>query len=41
MNGQNAAKLAPGDVALVRVVPQVIPVLDCTLGFAHTDPVTP
>lgn len=28
---------SPGDVALFRVVPKVISVLDYSLGFAHTD----
>jgi len=28
---------APGDVAIFRVTPTVISVLDYTLGFAHTD----
>jgi nitroimidazol reductase NimA-like FMN-containing flavoprotein (pyridoxamine 5'-phosphate oxidase superfamily) len=31
---------APEDVALFRVVPEVVSVLDYTLGFAHTDLVT-
>ena len=31
---------APEDVALFRVVPEVVSVLDYTKGFAHTDPVT-
>ena len=31
---------APEDVALFRVVPEVISVLDYTKGFAHTDLVT-
>lgn len=31
---------APEDVALFRVVPEVISVLDYTQGFAHTDLVT-
>jgi len=31
---------APEDVALFRVVPEIISVLDYTKGFAHTDLVT-
>jgi nitroimidazol reductase NimA-like FMN-containing flavoprotein (pyridoxamine 5'-phosphate oxidase superfamily) len=31
---------APDDVALFRVVPEIISVLDYTKGFAHTDLVT-
>ena len=29
--------LAPEDVALFRVVPEIVSVLDYTQGFAHTD----
>jgi hypothetical protein len=28
---------SPADVAIFRVTSMVISVLDCTLGFAHTD----
>jgi hypothetical protein len=31
---------APEEVALFRVVPEVVSVLDYTKGFAHTDLVT-
>jgi len=31
---------APEDVALFRVVPEIVSVLDYTKGFGHTDLVT-
>jgi hypothetical protein len=35
--GVTFAMPSPGDVAIFRVTPTVISVLDYTLGFAHTD----
>ncbi len=35
--GVTLALPSPDDVALFRVVPKVISILDYTLGFAHTD----
>lgn len=35
--GVSLALPAPGDVAIFRVVPKLVSVLDYALGFAHTD----
>ena len=40
VDGRQMKMPAPEDVALFRVVPEIVSVLDYTKGFAHTDLVT-